>query len=172
MKFSVAIILAAVSAIVSAQGLGDLPPCAALCASGALGGMTQCSTTDFKCICSQKDFLTKITECVSKSCDKADQDKTVQFAAGLCKSANAPIDQTIIDSLTKASSSVASAAPTGSSSSAAVASSAVPTASGSPAASDAATGSAVPSALPTGAANKLAVSGMGAVAGAAALFLL
>ncbi|KAI4730096.1 hypothetical protein E4T49_02037 [Aureobasidium sp. EXF-10728] len=48
-----------------------LPDCASTCVTSSFGG---CNSIDVECICKNKDFLDNLGCCMSKACDKADQD--------------------------------------------------------------------------------------------------
>merc|ERR1712070_471377 len=43
-----------------------------------------CNQLDITCICSDSELISGLACCVSKECDTADQDKTIQFAQNLC----------------------------------------------------------------------------------------
>ena len=70
MKFS-AVTLVAVAAVASAQSIADIPACAQTCLLPALQA-TGCNLTDFKCSCSNKEFVSSSTDCIEKGCSAAD----------------------------------------------------------------------------------------------------
>ncbi|KAM0721897.1 hypothetical protein Q7P37_002822 [Cladosporium fusiforme] len=78
-----AITLTAVALLSSlaAAHIPGLPNCAANCVGDSFGS---CGALDVKCICSNTELLTGLSCCVSKACNKEDQDKTLQFAGSLC----------------------------------------------------------------------------------------
>ncbi|KAF3906291.1 hypothetical protein ABW20_dc0103018 [Dactylellina cionopaga] len=90
MKFS-AVVLVATAAVVSAQGIADIPACAQTCLLPALQA-TGCSLTDFKCSCSNKSFVNDSTDCIQKACSTADQAKAAKATYELCKSAGVEIE--------------------------------------------------------------------------------
>ncbi|KAI5850008.1 hypothetical protein BZA05DRAFT_66376 [Tricharina praecox] len=158
MKYSTALFIAAAVATVNAQ-LDGLPTCATACAMSSLGS-TDCSDTNFKCICGKEDFLSSISGCVNSACSVEDQKKSLVFAQDFCSRAGAPIPSAVIASLTATASSTASASgsrASGVSASATAVSSAL---------------SSAAAAAETGAASKFGISGLGLGAAAAALFLL
>ncbi|KAF3208515.1 hypothetical protein TWF106_011410 [Orbilia oligospora] len=89
MKFS-AVALATVVAVVSAQGIADIPACAQTCLLPALQA-TGCSLTDFKCSCSNKSFVADSTDCIEQSCSAADIAKAAKATYELCKAAGVEI---------------------------------------------------------------------------------
>ena len=48
-----------------------LPDCASTCVTSSFGG---CNSIDVECICKNRVFLDNLGCCMSKACDKADQD--------------------------------------------------------------------------------------------------
>ncbi|PGH01145.1 hypothetical protein AJ79_08016 [Helicocarpus griseus UAMH5409] len=78
--------LSSLLALVAAQGLGGLPPCAQKCATPAIP--KECGLK-VECICTAQSFLEAITCCVAENCGKEDQEKTIQFAKGICGTAGA-----------------------------------------------------------------------------------
>ncbi|CAD0084402.1 unnamed protein product [Aureobasidium vineae] len=58
-----------------------LPDCASTCVTSSFGG---CNSIDVECICKNKDFLENLGCCMSKACDKADQDAAIGFANNFC----------------------------------------------------------------------------------------
>ncbi|KAF3090944.1 hypothetical protein TWF569_002570 [Orbilia oligospora] len=89
MKFS-AVALATVVAVVSAQGIADIPACAQTCLLPALQA-TGCSLTDFKCSCSNKSFVSDSTDCIEGACSPADIAKAAKATYELCKAAGVEI---------------------------------------------------------------------------------
>ncbi|PGH14839.1 hypothetical protein AJ80_05765 [Polytolypa hystricis UAMH7299] len=82
---AVSLALTGIFAIVSAQGgLGGMPKCAQDCALGAIP--EECGI-DVKCICEADAFLNAITCCVAENCSPEDQKKTIDFAKGICATA-------------------------------------------------------------------------------------
>jgi len=154
MRFATLAIVAGLSAMVSAQGLDDLPTCAQKCYEENTG---DCSPLDIKCICGTKELIEGLSCCVKRTCDEASTELTIQFAAKLCNAngVEVPTSPSCAASLVSST-----AAPTGSStasasdeanssaitSGASTAESASATASG---AESAATGEATGSAAPT-----------------------
>ncbi|KAK6521404.1 hypothetical protein TWF506_001622 [Arthrobotrys conoides] len=90
MKFS-AVALATFVAVVSAQGIADIPACAQTCLLPALQA-TGCSLTDFKCSCSNKSFVSDSTDCIEGACSPADIAKAAKATYELCKSAGVEIE--------------------------------------------------------------------------------
>ncbi|EWC46188.1 hypothetical protein DRE_04566 [Drechslerella stenobrocha 248] len=84
MKFS-AVVLVAAAAVASAQSIGDIPACAQTCLLPALQA-TGCDLTDFKCSCSNKDFVSGSTASAS------DAEKAAAATYGLCKSVGVTIE--------------------------------------------------------------------------------
>ncbi|PGH28939.1 hypothetical protein GX50_08325 [[Emmonsia] crescens] len=81
MRLSIAAV-ASLLALASAQGLAGLPNCAKTCATSAIP--QECGLVDIKCICTATSFINAITCCVASSCSKEDQQKTINFAKGIC----------------------------------------------------------------------------------------
>jgi hypothetical protein len=125
MKFS-AVALIAVAAVASAQSIADIPACAQTCLLPALQA-TGCNLTDFKCSCSNKDFVSGSTACILKACSAADAEKAAAATYALCKSVGVTIPTQPVSGGTPATTSAAppssSAAPVSSSSAAPVSSS-------------------------------------------------
>ncbi|KAK6528894.1 hypothetical protein TWF694_004124 [Orbilia ellipsospora] len=122
MKFS-AVTLVAVAAVASAQSIADIPACAQTCLLPALQA-TGCQLTDFKCSCSNEQFVSGSTACILKACSKADAEKAAAATYGLCKSAGVtihtePIPDTGATSSAAAPPSSSAAAPATSSAAAA-----------------------------------------------------
>ncbi|KAK6529040.1 hypothetical protein TWF694_004260 [Orbilia ellipsospora] len=74
------------AALVSRQGIADIPQCALSCALGSLGS-TGCGQTDFACICKASAFIEGLVPCVKGACSPADYEKTLTAAQGLCQQA-------------------------------------------------------------------------------------
>ncbi|KAI0381240.1 hypothetical protein F5Y04DRAFT_86523 [Hypomontagnella monticulosa] len=67
MKYAVAAVTLA--ALASAQSLGDIPQCAVKCIDDARASSTDCTATDYVCICKNKDTLTTAASgCVIGAC--------------------------------------------------------------------------------------------------------
>jgi hypothetical protein len=90
MKYFAAV--AALAAIVSAQGISDLPSCSLQCIITGVTG-TGCSVTDFKCACGKASQLTSsVTPCVKSACPSAaDQAKVITVLEGICTAAGVGI---------------------------------------------------------------------------------
>lgn len=54
-------------------------------------GQSQCST-DAKCLCSDKTFISSVTKKVEDACSKEEVDTMVKVATEACKSANVTVD--------------------------------------------------------------------------------
>ncbi|KAF3915976.1 hypothetical protein AA313_de0208042 [Arthrobotrys entomopaga] len=89
MKFS-AVTLVAVAAVASAQSIADIPACAQTCLLPALQA-TGCSLTDFKCSCSNEDFVSGSTACILKACSPSDAEKAAKATYELCQSVGVTI---------------------------------------------------------------------------------
>ncbi|KAJ6262367.1 hypothetical protein Dda_3175 [Drechslerella dactyloides] len=90
MKFS-AVVLVAAAAVASAQSIADIPQCAQTCLIGALG-KTGCELTDFKCSCTNKDFVEGGAACIDKACDDASIAKARAATIAICGKAGITID--------------------------------------------------------------------------------
>ncbi|KAK5173465.1 uncharacterized protein LTR77_002146 [Saxophila tyrrhenica] len=102
--------LALLASSVLAQNPG-IPTCAFDCVTG-YGG---CGQFDYQCICSNQDYIAQMACCVSKNCDKADQDSTLEFANALCAGQdvnNLPQTATCASTASSASSTSGSTAST------------------------------------------------------------
>lgn len=88
-----ALIFSAITALVAAQGIADLPSCSLQCLASAIPALG-CELTDFACSCKQADKLTpNVTPCVQTSCtDSADQAKTIEVLSAICAAVNFPIE--------------------------------------------------------------------------------
>ncbi|TQV90545.1 Extracellular membrane protein, 8-cysteine region, CFEM [Cordyceps javanica] len=88
MKFIIALVAAATS-LVAAQNnpLNDIPKCAQDCVGKFLSGssIAGCSLIDYKCVCSNKDFLNEIACCLAPVCDDKGKSDTIALANKLCK---------------------------------------------------------------------------------------
>ncbi|KAK2806877.1 hypothetical protein FQN51_005677 [Onygenales sp. PD_10] len=84
MKLTLLTTTTALLALASAQGLGGLPKCAQNC---ALNSIPKDCGLDVKCICTADSFIDAITCCVAGDCSAEDQEKTIQFAKGICGTA-------------------------------------------------------------------------------------
>ncbi|THX01850.1 hypothetical protein D6D13_08672 [Aureobasidium pullulans] len=58
-----------------------LPDCASTCVTSSFGG---CNSIDVECICKNSAFLDNLGCCMSKACNKADQDAAIGFANNFC----------------------------------------------------------------------------------------
>lgn len=68
MKYS-AVIIAAMTAGVSAQDLSIFPPCSLPCITEAITNSTNCQLTDYVCVCNNMAVLTTAaTPCVVDKC--------------------------------------------------------------------------------------------------------
>jgi len=119
MKFS-AVALVAIAAVASAQSIADIPACAQTCLLPALQA-TGCDLTDFKCSCSNKEFVSGSTACILKTCSPADAEKAAKATYELCLAAGVTIPTGVpsAPSTTAAPVSSSSAAPVPSTSEAA-----------------------------------------------------
>jgi len=90
MKSVLALAVAGLAAFTSAQSLSNFPPCALTCLTDSLSN-TDCSLTDFKCACSNQQFIESSSKCVTSSCDASAQQKAEAAAEALCKSAGVNI---------------------------------------------------------------------------------
>lgn len=72
MRFATLAIVAGLSAMVSAQGLDDLPTCAQKCYEENTG---DCSPLDIKCICGTKELIEGLSCCVKRTCDEASTER-------------------------------------------------------------------------------------------------
>lgn len=91
MKYSI-VLVAFVATLASAQ-LEGIPPCAVRSPSSYLKGMkssptddkqapcltsahedSTCGMTDLKCLCQDQPFIERVSQCIDKSCDAADQE--------------------------------------------------------------------------------------------------
>lgn len=88
-----ALVISAIAAIATAQGIADLPSCSLQCLATAIPALG-CQLTDFACSCKQADKLTpNVTPCVQSSCtDPADQAKTIEVLSAICAAAGFPIE--------------------------------------------------------------------------------
>ncbi|XWX00204.1 hypothetical protein V2A60_008224 [Cordyceps javanica] len=88
MKFIIALVAAATS-LVAAQNnpLNDIPKCAQDCVGKFLSGssIAGCSLLDYKCVCSNKEFLNEIACCLAPVCDDKGKSDTIALANKLCK---------------------------------------------------------------------------------------
>ncbi|KAF4962710.1 hypothetical protein FSARC_9271 [Fusarium sarcochroum] len=66
-----------------------LPTCAQPCVDQYTTGkgVAGCGQFDFKCICSNKSFLSGIACCLEKECDKAGRESAVKYAKQICSTA-------------------------------------------------------------------------------------
>ncbi|KAI6785589.1 uncharacterized protein J7T54_005923 [Emericellopsis cladophorae] len=74
----------------AAQGLEDVPRCAAPCIEQAITGneIGGCGQFDIECICSNDDFLQNMACCLEDSCDDSGKAAAVTFAQQVCSSVN------------------------------------------------------------------------------------
>ncbi|KAF2191002.1 hypothetical protein K469DRAFT_732524 [Zopfia rhizophila CBS 207.26] len=89
MKFTATVFAFAASlALVGAQDLTGIPPCAISCFAAALPA-SGCSATDTKCQCTTgKDAITKsVATCIPSKCSADDQSKVLPAAEAICAKA-------------------------------------------------------------------------------------
>ncbi|KZZ93039.1 Extracellular membrane protein, CFEM domain protein [Ascosphaera apis ARSEF 7405] len=92
MKFTAAAFLG-LAALASAQSLADIPKCALSCVAG---GLPENCHLEAKCICSDKDFLAKMSCCLVDACpDPADQKKIMGVAHAVCNSVGVDVPSSI-----------------------------------------------------------------------------
>jgi hypothetical protein len=86
------LIFSAITALVAAQGVANLPVCSFHCLSTAFSGLG-CAAADFSCSCQKADQLTPIvTPCVQTACrNHADQRTTIEALSSICAAAGFPI---------------------------------------------------------------------------------
>jgi hypothetical protein len=103
-----ALVISAITALATAQGIADLPTCALSCLTTAIPALG-CGITDFACSCKQADKLTpQLTPCVQSSCaDPAAQAKTIEVLSAICAAAGFPIEVPASPASTIADSSAA-----------------------------------------------------------------
>ncbi|KOS16777.1 Cell wall protein 1 [Escovopsis weberi] len=158
MKLSALVSLAVAVIGASAAVTDGLPSCAKSCVNDYVGvGSTSiiagCKALDVACICSNSNFISDLSCCLSDACGEADQKAAVEFAAQICSSAGVKTpNQVVCDK--KPANATSTAGPTAGS--------------GKPAANTTATGG---SAKPTSGASSVLV-GAGGVIGAAAAALM
>ncbi|KAI0534212.1 hypothetical protein GGR58DRAFT_505555 [Xylaria digitata] len=71
MQFTLATIAALIAAV-SAQTWDDIPACAQPCIVDAVAAVTTCGSTDYKCICANRQPLqTEATPCIIDACGVA-----------------------------------------------------------------------------------------------------
>jgi hypothetical protein len=90
MQFSIALIALVAAGVVNAQ-LPQIPSCAESCLVGPLTTDGCSSLTDFACHCQKPGLVGKVTPCLQKSCDAADQAAVASLVVSECSSAGFPI---------------------------------------------------------------------------------
>lgn len=87
------LIITALTAMVAAQGLTDIPTCSLKCLTTAITGLG-CGLLNFNCSCQKSSELTPVvTPCVQSACsDPADQSKTLEVLSGICAAAGFPVE--------------------------------------------------------------------------------
>lgn len=97
MRLSSISLVAGLVALASAQmpDVADLPTCAQSCVGSSLN-VEGCTGLDVECICSNNDFLVNIACCVAEACPQEGQDKTLEFARGICATAGVEISDDVI----------------------------------------------------------------------------
>ncbi|KAK2736453.1 hypothetical protein FQN55_001629 [Onygenales sp. PD_40] len=91
MKFSTTLIALVAAGLANAQ-LPDIPECALNCFVEALTTDGCSALTDFECHCKKPELPGKITPCVEKACEPADQSAVSDLVEEQCSAAGAPID--------------------------------------------------------------------------------
>ncbi|GAB0137150.1 hypothetical protein EsDP_00005430 [Epichloe bromicola] len=66
--------------------LDKIPKCAYSCVTSYITGsdIAGCKPADIACVCSNKDFISGISCCLEKDCQKDDIQSTIKFASGIC----------------------------------------------------------------------------------------
>ncbi|PHH73028.1 hypothetical protein CDD82_5689 [Ophiocordyceps australis] len=105
MKYATAAIVS-LAALVSAQGISDIPSCALPCLLESVKANTKCEVSDIPCVCKSIDKVQgPATGCVLKACgEDVAINKVLPAAKGLCAGGSTP-------SSAPASSAPASSAP-------------------------------------------------------------
>ncbi|KAI0429636.1 hypothetical protein F5Y09DRAFT_309972 [Xylaria sp. FL1042] len=83
-----ALALIAFTAIASAQTWADIPACAQPCILDAAASTTDCTDTDYACICASQDVVEPAAEeCVVAACgEDVAENEVVPAVAALCSS--------------------------------------------------------------------------------------
>ncbi|KAM3507797.1 hypothetical protein MY11210_007000 [Beauveria gryllotalpidicola] len=121
MKLAISL-LAAASLVAAQSPLNDIPDCAKDCVGKSLSGnsIAGCSQLDYKCVCSNEDFINKMACCLAPVCDDKGKADTIALANRLCKAFNVNLPTAVVcksdasASSTAASSAASTAASTGS----------------------------------------------------------
>ncbi|KAK2810986.1 hypothetical protein FQN50_002579 [Emmonsiellopsis sp. PD_5] len=111
MKFSTTVIALVAAGLANAQ-LPDIPECALNCFVEALTTDGCSALTDFECHCKKPELPGKITPCVEKACEPADQSAVSDLVMEQCSAAGAPIDLPPIGGGDKPTEAPTTAAPT------------------------------------------------------------
>ncbi|EPE35955.1 hypothetical protein GLAREA_05293 [Glarea lozoyensis ATCC 20868] len=97
MKTSASSILLALAALATAQDLPpDLPSCVQVCAqpyfvtSSGYTTFAGCDVRNVACVCANKQFISEISCCISKSCSAGDQKAAADFGGNLCSQVSLP----------------------------------------------------------------------------------
>ncbi|KAL8404703.1 hypothetical protein RB594_009533 [Gaeumannomyces avenae] len=84
------VLVALVAAVASAQDISKIPICAISCFLNTSG--TGCSSVfDFKCLCGNGPYFTRVQGCAITACSTADQTKTLSWAKDTCSSVGVPL---------------------------------------------------------------------------------
>ncbi|QPG99496.1 hypothetical protein C2857_001927 [Epichloe festucae Fl1] len=78
--------LAAGFAAAQLDQLDKIPKCAYSCITSHITGtdIAGCKPADIACVCNNKDFISSISCCLEKDCQKDDIQSTIKFASGIC----------------------------------------------------------------------------------------
>ncbi|KAI1365012.1 hypothetical protein F5Y08DRAFT_193456 [Xylaria arbuscula] len=79
-------IFLALTSVVVAQDLGNLPNCAKNCLAEYTTGdkIGDCGRLDAKCICASDSFISGIACCLAGVCNADEQEQAVEFARSFC----------------------------------------------------------------------------------------
>ncbi|KAM3528256.1 hypothetical protein NHJ13051_002519 [Beauveria bassiana] len=118
MKFVISL-LAAASLVAAQNPLNDIPECAKDCVGQNLSGnsIAGCSQLDYKCVCSNKDFINKIACCLAPVCDDKGKADTIALANRLCKAFNVDLPTAVVCNTGASASSTAASTGSATSSS-------------------------------------------------------
>lgn len=141
----VALALATGFAAAQLDQLDKIPKCAYSCVTSYISGtdIAGCKPADIACVCSNKNFLSGISCCLEKDCNKDDIQSTIKFASGICNASGVKTPTELVCNKDSASSS-GTAAPTATQSGSGAASSAASATSSGATAAASKTGAAVP----------------------------
>ncbi|KAF2098764.1 hypothetical protein NA57DRAFT_76003 [Rhizodiscina lignyota] len=85
MRFYLLTAVASFVAVALAQvDTSSLPDCSKACVGNSIA-QSGCGSIDASCICHNSTLISGLACCVSKTCQQADIDKTIQFADNICK---------------------------------------------------------------------------------------